>query len=701
MYGDRTPMRILQQMLHEGRYVYHTRVNPETNAVEEVFFVHRYSYDMWRAFPHVLMINTTYKTNEYRLPFVQIVGVTSTHKSFCVAHAFISKEKQDNFLWVLQNLKGLLEEGMEPCVIVTDCDKALMNACDKVFPKASKLLCRWHISQNILKHTKAKFATAEEWKIFKLSWSRLCNSPTERLYNYNFERLFTRLTDDHRSGVLNYLYTVWLLPYKEKFVSAWTNTSPNFGQHTTNRVESQHAKFKRYLKGPNSSLHRLVWLVDKVVESQRIQINLTFQDSRSLKMGDHMISFFDNLRGNVSLKALDLLLVEKKKIRTLLAVGGTCGHVLFTSCGLPCACQMEWWENTNCKIPLAAVDKFWTKLDFNAEELKEGDNNLREEMDRVMQQLKAQPPIVLKSMLSKIKKVVNPSMTDHQSPEVQQDTRGRPTSKAQQKKKEEVARRKDTRSEAKGKSQKKDEDAQKPAVQRSRSKKNKAKKTVEIIDEDFPLLVGDRYKNMIDRFKDWLPSMYRRYITHMEDAQPDGNCGFRSVAMGLGLDQNAWMWVRQELLDEMFINKARWLPLLDSFDPGFYTTVYRSINWLHVEPAPMACWMSLPYAGLLVVQKFGVLVQHLSNGVCQTYFPMFDGPAEGHSVLSIAYVEDGHFIMVKLTDDGLMPPPNGLWNMYRSTEAMEWETMYMSRLSEGKELLRSNRSVRRDFINLL
>ncbi|XP_035845796.1 uncharacterized protein LOC118492112 [Helianthus annuus] len=175
-------------------------------------------------------------------------------------------------------------------------------------------------------------------------------------------------------------------------------------------------------------------------------------------MGDHMISFFDNLRGNVSLKALDLLLVEKKKIRTLLAAGGTCGHVLFTSCGLPCACRMEWWENTNCKIPLAAVDKFWTKLDFNAEELKEDDNNLREEMDRVMQQLKAQPPIVLKSMLSEIKEVVNPSMTDHQPPEVQQDTRGRPTSKAQQKKKEEVARRKDTRSEAKGKSQKKDEE---------------------------------------------------------------------------------------------------------------------------------------------------------------------------------------------------------------------------------------------------
>ncbi|XP_022014573.1 protein FAR1-RELATED SEQUENCE 5-like [Helianthus annuus] len=94
MYGDRTPMQILESMLQEERYVYFTRVNPSTNAVKKVFFVHPDSYNMWRAFPHVLMIDATYKKNEYKLPFIQVVGVTSTHKSFCVAHAFVSKEKK-------------------------------------------------------------------------------------------------------------------------------------------------------------------------------------------------------------------------------------------------------------------------------------------------------------------------------------------------------------------------------------------------------------------------------------------------------------------------------------------------------------------------------------------------------------------------------------------------------------------------------
>ncbi|XP_021985014.1 protein FAR1-RELATED SEQUENCE 5-like [Helianthus annuus] len=94
MYGDRTLMHILESMLQEERYVYFTRVNPSTKAVKEVFFVHPDSYNMWRAFPHVLMIDATYKTNEYKLLFIQVVGVTSTHKSFCVAHAFVSKEKK-------------------------------------------------------------------------------------------------------------------------------------------------------------------------------------------------------------------------------------------------------------------------------------------------------------------------------------------------------------------------------------------------------------------------------------------------------------------------------------------------------------------------------------------------------------------------------------------------------------------------------
>ena len=94
-------MQVLEATLVEKKFVYFTRRNDSTNAIEDILFVHPTSHRLWRAFPHVLMIDATYKTNEYKLPFVQVVGMTSTSKSFCVAHAFISREKKDNYLWVL------------------------------------------------------------------------------------------------------------------------------------------------------------------------------------------------------------------------------------------------------------------------------------------------------------------------------------------------------------------------------------------------------------------------------------------------------------------------------------------------------------------------------------------------------------------------------------------------------------------------
>ena len=159
-----TPMQVLENLLSK-RYTYHTRENPITNAVEEIFFVHLLSYPLWRAFPSILLIDTTYKTNRYNMPFVQVVGVTSTGKSFSIANAFIYKEREENFTWVLQRLKEMLNNYMEPRVIVTDRDLALINTCNKIFPNPYKSLCRFHIQSNIAKKCVRGF-TREQWNKF-------------------------------------------------------------------------------------------------------------------------------------------------------------------------------------------------------------------------------------------------------------------------------------------------------------------------------------------------------------------------------------------------------------------------------------------------------------------------------------------------------------------------------------------------------
>ncbi|XP_058191446.1 uncharacterized protein LOC131308532 [Rhododendron vialii] len=59
-------------------------------------------------------------------------------------------EKIENYIWVLEKLKGMMDPNALPSVIVTDRELALMNAIINIFPHATDLLCRWHIGKNIL-----------------------------------------------------------------------------------------------------------------------------------------------------------------------------------------------------------------------------------------------------------------------------------------------------------------------------------------------------------------------------------------------------------------------------------------------------------------------------------------------------------------------------------------------------------------------
>ncbi|KAJ0946086.1 putative MULE transposase domain, FHY3/FAR1 family [Helianthus annuus] len=105
-------MQTLESMLIKNEFIYETREELGTDVITEIFFVHPYLSDIWGAFPHVLLIDSTYKTNMYNMPFVQIVGMTPTGYSFCIVHAVICKERSDNFVWVLKRIKSMLDEGI-------------------------------------------------------------------------------------------------------------------------------------------------------------------------------------------------------------------------------------------------------------------------------------------------------------------------------------------------------------------------------------------------------------------------------------------------------------------------------------------------------------------------------------------------------------------------------------------------------------
>ncbi|KAD6119269.1 hypothetical protein E3N88_10540 [Mikania micrantha] len=169
-------------------------------------------------------------------------------------HAFVgvdgnSGNSGDNWCFVIDDLKGIPDDDLEEmdiliaeirawdrnnlikvttkiCSSETPNKELIVEAMDVVgLKKKKELLKKWHIDENIAKHCKGSFSDADRKK---------------------------------SKGVLEYLTQTWLHSYRDLFVTAWTNRTRNFGQRTTNQVESQHLNLKRYLRSTNSTPASLV-----------------------------------------------------------------------------------------------------------------------------------------------------------------------------------------------------------------------------------------------------------------------------------------------------------------------------------------------------------------------------------------------------------------------------------------------------------
>ncbi|XP_028052909.1 protein FAR1-RELATED SEQUENCE 5-like [Camellia sinensis] len=189
--AGRSQMQQLLGQLAMNKYIEWHRSCADTETVTNLFFAHPTSLKLLRAFPKVLPMDCIYKTNRYRLPILEIVGVTSTDMTFSVAFAYPQYEKEDNYTWALGLLRSVMDENTLPSVIVTDRELALMNAICTVFPATTNLLCRWHIGKNVLANCKKMFETKDKWEMVESSHAKLkryLGSSQE-----NFESNWTRI----------------------------------------------------------------------------------------------------------------------------------------------------------------------------------------------------------------------------------------------------------------------------------------------------------------------------------------------------------------------------------------------------------------------------------------------------------------------------------------------------------------------------
>jgi hypothetical protein len=102
--AGRTPIEALLCVLQETNWTWDVKVN-QSGKIQNLFFAHPGSIHLAQINHHVALLDATYKTNQYGIPLLHIIGQAASNQSFSVAFCFLTYEDEANYLWAVNNLK--------------------------------------------------------------------------------------------------------------------------------------------------------------------------------------------------------------------------------------------------------------------------------------------------------------------------------------------------------------------------------------------------------------------------------------------------------------------------------------------------------------------------------------------------------------------------------------------------------------------
>ncbi|XP_076881111.1 uncharacterized protein LOC143529148 [Bidens hawaiensis] len=128
-------------------------------------------------------------------------------------------------------------------------------------------------------------------------------------------------------------------------------------------------------------------------------------------------------------------------------------------------------------------------------------------------------------------------------------------------------------------------------------------------------------------FKSLIPSWAQPFVSDIKDVHPDGNCGFRAVAMGLGRHEKYWSDVRWAMLNELETNEGWWRAMFKKEGDRLYEWVRSSLPYYNtVKPVPPSHWFSVPGHGHVAAQTYGCVLVNLHGNDTECNFPLRLGP---------------------------------------------------------------------------
>ncbi|KAK9681433.1 hypothetical protein RND81_10G001800 [Saponaria officinalis] len=368
------------------------------HELTHVFMSHPEAVKLFRAYPHVVHIDSTYKTNTYYMTLVEVVGVTLAGSSFLIACVLIPFESEEGYTWLLRKLMDILEcTGASFSVFVTDRELGLVRALRTLFLETPHLLCRWHVNRAIESRALLIHKTVS-YKDYVL------NNPETGLWNVidaTFEEDFNKawsVFSQKWKRLASYISRTWG-EHANKFVLCYTNDYFLLENTANSRVESAHSLLKAWLKSAHLMLDTMWSRIHSMLEGQHFKIRKELEDSMSRPRITHRL--FSLLQGKVSTKTIEIMEDEVKRGVALgIALKLGCGCVVRTTHGLPCACTFVYLKNNGSRVHLSDIHSFWRTLEYdNKGAMPKNDNDMLEEL---VDKARQSDPVYRKVFLEKL-----------------------------------------------------------------------------------------------------------------------------------------------------------------------------------------------------------------------------------------------------------------------------------------------------------
>ncbi len=333
-------MTSIQALMHEldtNDWIYFFRKN-RFNQMFHLFFSRESSQTILKANYEMLIEDCTYKINKYKMFLMIIFDQIALHKTFYVVFCFMTKEKQNDYVWIMKQLKSLYQQlkiSQDSTVFVTDMKKELMNVCRLIFSSINHLLCIWHINNNVLINCKKSFVFKEAWNAFFTEWKMIMYAFSDREYKQLWDQFVNRYNLTH-DECIDYLYDTYIRDYRRRFVKCYTNQVLHFDTTMTSRDESEHAVLKRQLRSSIDDLKTMMNEINLLLINEHHNYLIEMKKTKMRYFIELRKFIFDQLTSFVTSTALWKILSQYKRLIECLTIISACIRIFIIIIELFC-----------------------------------------------------------------------------------------------------------------------------------------------------------------------------------------------------------------------------------------------------------------------------------------------------------------------------------------------------------------------------